>query len=61
MYDLPYHKENNPEIVKELVAQYPFAFLTGCDSENKPVATQVPLFLEEIEENDTKRAYYERN
>lgn len=49
MYDLPYHKENNPDIVKELVAQYPFAFLTGCDAENKPVATQVPLFLEEIE------------
>ncbi len=48
MYDLPYHKEHQPEVIKELVAKYPFAFLTGCDAENKPVATQVPLFLEEI-------------
>ena len=52
MYDLPHHKENNPEIVKQFIAKYPFAFLTGCDSENKPIATQIPLF---IEEKDGKR------
>jgi transcriptional regulator len=47
MYNLPYHKERNEQLVRELIARYPFAFLTGCDSEKKPVATQVPLFFEE--------------
>ncbi|HYG17256.1 MAG TPA: FMN-binding negative transcriptional regulator [Bacteroidia bacterium] len=47
MYNLPHHKENNPEIIKQFIGKYPFAFLTGCDSENKPVATQVPVFIEE--------------
>lgn len=47
MYDLPYHKENNEKVINEFIAQYPFALLTGCDAENKPVATQIPLFLEE--------------
>ncbi|MFI5151135.1 MAG: FMN-binding negative transcriptional regulator [Bacteroidia bacterium] len=47
MYDLPYHKEENEKAIHEFILRYPFAFLTGCDSENKPVATQIPLFLEE--------------
>ena len=28
---------------------HPFIFLTGVDSENKPVATQVPVFIDERE------------
>ena len=47
MYDLPYYKEKNPQIVKEFIDQHPFAFLSGCDKGNKPVATQVPVFIEE--------------
>jgi len=47
MYDLPQHKEKNEQEVKEFIARYPFAFLTGVDAENKPVATQVPVFIEE--------------
>ncbi len=47
MYDLPYYKEKNEQIIKEFVNEHPFAFLAGCDSENKPVATQVPVFIEE--------------
>jgi len=47
MYNLPYHKEQNEQVIKEFIARYPFAFLTGCDAENKPVATQVPVFIEE--------------
>lgn len=47
MYSLPYHKENNPQIIKQFIGKYPFAFLTGCNSENKPVATQVPVSIEE--------------
>lgn len=47
MYNLPYHKENNLQVLKEFIKRYPFGFLTGCDPDNRPVATQVPLFLEE--------------
>lgn len=47
MYDLPYHKEQNEQVVKEFIDQHPFAFLTGCDSKNNPIATQVPIFMEE--------------
>ncbi len=47
MYDLPYHKEHDEERIKTFIAKYPFAFLSGCDAANKPVATQVPVFIEE--------------
>lgn len=47
MYNLPYHKEQNEQVIKEFINKYPFAFLTGCNAENKPIATQVPVFMEE--------------
>ena len=47
MYNLPYHKETEPSIVKDFVRKNPFAFLTACDAENNAVATQLPLLLEE--------------
>src|SRR5258706_6679741 len=47
MYDLPYHKEKNDEVIKQFIDDNPFAFLAGCNGENKPVATQVPVFIEE--------------
>lgn len=47
MYDLPYHKEKDPKKVEAFIKEYPFAFLTGVDKENRPIATQLPLFLEE--------------
>ena len=47
MYDLPRHKEHDEQVIKEFIARYPFAFVTGCDAENTPVATQVPVFIEE--------------
>jgi transcriptional regulator len=47
MYDLPYHKEKDPTIIRKFIAGYPFAFLAGSDPGNKPVATQVPLFMDE--------------
>lgn len=47
MYDLPYHKEHDEQIIKQFLDAHPFAFLTGCDSQGKPVATQIPMLLEE--------------
>jgi transcriptional regulator len=61
MYNLPYHKEQNQQIIKEFVEQYPFAFLTGCDSNNRPVATQVPVFIENQEGRKVLRGHIMKN
>lgn len=47
MYNLPHHKAKDAADILEFIGKYPFAFLSGVDSENRPVATQVPLFFEE--------------
>lgn len=47
MYDLPYHKERNEQVIFEFIDQHPFALLAGCDHEHKPVATQLPVFIEQ--------------
>lgn len=47
MYSLPYFKENDPEVVKQFVREHPFAFIVGVDKNNKPVATQIPVFIDD--------------
>jgi transcriptional regulator len=47
MYNLPYFKERDQEVVLEFMRKHPFVFLTGVNEENKPVATQVPVFIDE--------------
>jgi transcriptional regulator len=61
MYDLPYYKEHNPQVIKEFIDQHPFAFLTGCDSETKPVVTQVPVFIEEKDGRKILRGHIMKN
>jgi transcriptional regulator len=61
MYDLPYHKEQNAQVINEFIGQYPFAFLVGCDSENRPVATQVPVFIEEKDGKKILRGHIMKN
>lgn len=61
MYNLPYHKEKNEQVIKEFIARYPFAFLTGSDSEHKPVATQVPVFIEEKDGRKILRGHIMKN
>lgn len=51
MYDLPYFKEQDPQVVLDFIHQHPFAFICGCDENNKPVATQIPVFIEERNAN----------
>ncbi len=50
MYNLPYFKEKDKQIVLDFIHAHPFAFLSGVTSENKPVATQIPMFIEERDE-----------
>jgi len=47
MYNLPYFKEGDQEVVLEFMRKHPFVFLSGVNQENKPVATQVPVFIDE--------------
>ncbi len=47
MYDLPDYKEKNDKVIKQFIDDNPFAFISGCDKDNKPVATQIPVFIEE--------------
>jgi len=47
MYNLPYYQEKDPEVIKQFVREHPFAFVAGCDADKKPVATQVPVFIDE--------------
>jgi len=47
MYNLPEFNEKDQQRVLDFVKAHPFAFICGCDAENKPVATQIPCFIEE--------------
>jgi transcriptional regulator len=47
MYNLPYFKEEDQEVVLKFMREHPFVFLTGVNDDNKPVATQVPVFIDE--------------
>ncbi|MBL0272305.1 MAG: FMN-binding negative transcriptional regulator [Chitinophagaceae bacterium] len=47
MYDLPHHKEKNQEEIIQFMKDYPFVFITGSDADSKPVATQIPVFIDE--------------
>jgi len=49
MYNLPHFKENDPGVVRQFMFENPFVLLCGVDGENKPIATQVPLLIEERE------------
>lgn len=61
MYNLPYYKETNEQVIIEFIDEHPFAFLTGCDFENKPVATQVPVFIEEKDGKKVLRGHIMKN
>jgi len=61
MYDLPYFKEQDENIVKEFIDNHPFAFLTGCDDAHRPVATQVPVFIEEENGKKILRGHIMKN
>ncbi|PWT96495.1 MAG: protease [Bacteroidetes bacterium] len=47
MYNLSYYKEEDHEEVKQFMIQNPFAMLIGVDADQKPVATQIPILIEE--------------
>ncbi|HEY0677679.1 MAG TPA: FMN-binding negative transcriptional regulator [Chitinophagaceae bacterium] len=46
MYSLPYFKEHDPAVIMDFMRHHPFAMLMGC-ADNKPVATQIPVLLDQ--------------
>jgi transcriptional regulator len=48
MYNLPYYKEKDQQVLIRFMKEYSFAMLIGC-ANNIPVATQIPLLIEERE------------
>ncbi|MDX1439773.1 MAG: FMN-binding negative transcriptional regulator, partial [Rubricoccaceae bacterium] len=60
MYDLPHHKENDPDVVREFIGRYPLATLIGCDAEQHPVATQIPVFVEAVDGREVLRGHFMR-
>ena len=61
MYSLPYYKEKDAQVIQDFIAEYPFAFLSGCNSKNEPVATQVPVFIEEQDGKKVLRGHLMKN
>lgn len=49
MYNLPYFKADEQQQVLEFMHRNTFITLCGCDADNKPVATHVPVLIEERE------------
>ncbi|HEX6914460.1 MAG TPA: FMN-binding negative transcriptional regulator, partial [Chitinophagaceae bacterium] len=47
MYSLPYFKEKDPAKVLDFIRDHPFAFICGSDANARPVATQIPCFIED--------------
>ncbi len=47
MYNLPYFKEKDAEEVMRFMREHPFVYLSGVDENNNPIATQVPVFIDE--------------
>jgi transcriptional regulator len=49
MYNLPEFKEPDQSVVLDFVREHPFAMLCGATVAGVPVATQVPVFIDERE------------
>jgi transcriptional regulator len=49
MYSLPYFKEEDKDEVLRFMHAHTFVMLCGCDHDGKPVATQVPVLIREID------------
>ena len=49
MYDLPHFKEHDRDVLIKFVKDHPLAFITGVAEDGFPIATQIPVFLEENE------------
>jgi transcriptional regulator len=47
MYSLPYFKESEQALILQFMRDHPFVVLSGANGLGNPVATQVPVFIDE--------------
>ena len=61
MYKLPYHTESDPAVIRAFMQRHPFAVVTGISKNNAPVATQVPLAIDNRDGQLLLRGHIMRN
>jgi transcriptional regulator len=61
MYNIPYFKSPTQDSVINLMEEFPFAVLMGVDQDHKPVATQVPLSVEQRNDGLFLKGHIMRN
>jgi len=61
MYNLPYFKEKKSERLLAFMADHPFVVLSGANADGKPVATQVPVLLDEYNGRAVLSGHFMRN
>jgi transcriptional regulator len=49
LYSLPYFKESDAAIIMQFMREHPFVVLCGADTKGNPVASQIPVFIDERE------------
>jgi transcriptional regulator len=47
MYNFSYFKEKDKQTILDFIEENPFAFMTGSSSSGVPVASQIPILIEE--------------
>ncbi|HEX5153688.1 MAG TPA: FMN-binding negative transcriptional regulator [Parafilimonas sp.] len=60
MYNIPYFKAQDHKEVLAFMFANPFIILCGCDADNSPVATHVPVLIEERDEKIFLKAHVMR-
>lgn len=61
MYNVSPYNDASPEQVLAFMRQHPFAVLAGADAQNRPVATQVPFFIDTVGDQLLLRGHIMRN
>ena len=57
MYSFSYFKEKDQQVILDFLKEHPFVVLTGSFKDGKQMATQVPVFIEEKNNDNEKRKY----
>jgi transcriptional regulator len=61
MYNFSYFKENDRQIIMDFIEDNPFAFLTGSNLSGSQVATQIPILIEERQDELFLQGHIMRN
>jgi len=57
MYKRSVYQIADDATINAFIDQHPFAMLMGCDVQHRPVATQLPLFMEQVKEKRVVRGH----